>query len=100
MAWLGLDNEKEMLSRIAAGDERAFHALYEATSAALYLAVRRYAGDDESTLDILQDIYTRLWANRESLGTVRSAKDYIFIMARNAAFNHLKRQTLERKTRV
>ena len=100
MAWLRLENEKEVLLRIAAGDERAFHTLYEASSGPLYQAMRRYAGDDDSTLDLLQDVYARVWMNRASLATVRSARDYLFITARNTAFNHFKRQLLERKSRV
>lgn len=48
-------------SRAARGDRAAFSQLVETTKAGLYRFVRRYIGDADDALDIVQEAYTAAW---------------------------------------
>jgi RNA polymerase sigma-70 factor (ECF subfamily) len=97
MAWAVFDNEKDLLLRISEGDCHAFNELYLRVNASLYNAVMIYIKDENLTQDILQEIYSRIWSHRQKLTSIENLKNYLFIMARNVAFNHLKHFTLEQK---
>jgi RNA polymerase sigma factor (sigma-70 family) len=88
-------NDAELLSLIAGGDENAFAKFYHHTNRAVYNAVMVYLKDEVAAREIVQIIYISIWDKRESLASVRSLKDYLFILARNAAFDHFKRVTIE-----
>ncbi len=56
-----------------------------------------YVKDAHAAREIVQVVYIRIWDRRQSLWEVRSLKDYLFILARNAVFDHLKKVTVETK---
>jgi RNA polymerase sigma factor (sigma-70 family) len=82
---------------IAGGDEKAFARFYQQTNGGIYNAVMAYVKDPEAARDIVQIVYIRIWNRRQTLSTVRSLKNYLFILARNAVFDHFKRVTIETK---
>lgn len=89
--------ENELLPLIAAGDEQAFGRLYHQTNAGLYNAVMTYVKDQQTACEIVQQVYIRIWDSRHLLKNVHSLKDYLFVLSRNAVFDHLKRHTVEIK---
>ncbi|MDP4129672.1 MAG: sigma-70 family RNA polymerase sigma factor [Bacteroidota bacterium] len=89
--------DSELLSRIAGGDEKAFGKFYQETNGGIYNAVMAYVKDPEAARDIVQVVYIRIWNRRQMLSTVCSLKNYLFILARNAVFDHFKRVTIETK---
>ena len=46
--------------------------------------------------EIVQDVFLKIWINRASLTEVESFKAYLFVVARNHAFNCLKQLARER----
>lgn len=89
--------EQELLPLIAEGDEQAFSHLYHQTNAGLYNAVMTYVKDPDTAREIVQQVYIKLWDSRRLLKDVRSLKDYLFILARNTVFDHIKKHTVEMK---
>lgn len=45
--------------------------------------------------DVTQDIFIRLWEGRADLPEIASLRSYLFIVARNAAFNFLKKASVQ-----
>jgi RNA polymerase sigma-70 factor (ECF subfamily) len=45
--------------------------------------------------DLAQDIFAKLWTEHESLDTNLSFNSFLYTMARNAAFNHLKHKLVQ-----
>ena len=89
--------EQELLPLIAEGDEQAFSHLYYQTNAGLYNAVMTYVKDPDTACEIVQQVYIKLWDSRRLLKDVRSLKDYLFILAGNTVFDHIKKHTVEMK---
>lgn len=91
MSWTRLHNEKELQLRIASGDHTAFEELYRSTNRALFAAVIAYTRNSESAQDIVQDVFIKLWEKRKTLTEINNISNFLFIVARNAALDHLKK---------
>jgi RNA polymerase sigma-70 factor (ECF subfamily) len=62
------DDTLALARAAAAGDERAFEALYRATSGRVYAVCLRMAGDRERAAELTQDVFVRAW---ERMGAFR-----------------------------
>ena len=62
-----LDNESELISRIAVGDQYAFTALFDFYQRYVYDYGRRLTRSEDQAGEIVQDIFLKIWLNRESL---------------------------------
>lgn len=84
-------SEKELLIRVAQGDEEAFTFLFHNFRGKLYSFVLRLSGSPEIAEDAVQDVFLKLWTNRSALTEVGNLNAYLFRMARNHVLNGLKR---------
>src|SRR5688572_23770248 len=89
------NNENELIRYAAAGDATAFAALFRLYKDKLYGFLLRATGSPEMAEDIIQDIFLRLWKNRETLPEIGRFGAYIYQMARNQVINSLKRMAKE-----
>ena len=83
-------NEKALLLRVAEGNENAFAELFNNYYNQLGDFIIRIAESEEVTQEIVQDVFLKIWTNRQALAQVDSFKAYLFTVARNHAFNCLK----------
>ena len=71
-------------------DERSFRELFYS----FYSRLCRYAyfilGSKEHAEEIVQDLFARIWEQRMKLNIEGSIESYLYISARNAAYNYLK----------
>jgi RNA polymerase sigma-70 factor (family 1) len=90
-----LTNEKELLLKIAEGDETAFRDLFHSWRDKLYFFVLRITHSAEMAEDILQDTFLKIWTNRSSLGSINNFDAYIYQMARNQSITGMRRMAKE-----
>src|SRR5262245_52341233 len=74
-------------ARIAAGDQTAFEELFRAHYRPLCAFARQYVKDAEKAEDLVQDLFFRLWQDREKLRVTMSVKAYLFASVRNRCLN-------------
>lgn len=53
--------------------------------------------DEEAAKDIAQNVFLKLWLNRDRIDESRSLKSYLFTIARNETLNHLKKKQKQSK---
>lgn len=68
-------------------DEREFEGLIRQYHPMLHDYVVRRTGSADTADDILQNVFVRLWENRNSLKIRGSIKTYLFTAARNATID-------------
>ncbi len=90
MAISPVHNEKEILSRIAAGDQRAFTVLFDAYYQGLGSYVYKVTESKELTEEIVQDAFMKVWEKREMLGEIDNFSSFLFILSRNRMLNYLR----------
>lgn len=93
---LPTDNEKELLCRVAAGDQAAFGLLFNAYHQRLGAYIYRFTESLPAAADIVQDVFVKIWLRRASLSEVQSFDAYLFRAARNHVFNYLRKVARQR----
>ena len=83
------NRDKELLSELCSGDQKAFNKLYDFYWEHLFIYVARIVGNDTDAEDIVQEVFVTLWKIREKLDHVNSLKAYLIIIARNRALKHM-----------
>lgn len=78
---------------IAAGDRNAFEALFRAHYKPLCAFAVQYVKDGDKAEDVVQDLFFRLWQDREKTSITTSLKSYLFTSVRNRCLNAAKVQS-------
>lgn len=78
---------------IAAGDRNAFEALFRAHYRPLCAFAIQYVKDGDRAEDLVQDLFFRLWQDREKTSITTSLKSYLFTSVRNRCLNAAKVQS-------
>jgi len=91
-----LNDEKFRLTEIAQGSETSFSYIYELYFPQIRRYVIKFVKSEEQADDLCQEIFLKVWDNRENLLSVVSFKAYLFVLARNHCFNFLKHAAVER----
>ncbi|MFC7526064.1 RNA polymerase sigma factor [Parapedobacter sp. GCM10030251] len=82
---------KDLLHRISRNDEEAFGELYREYQPGMRDFFMRYVHADSLAEDLCQELFIKLWNNRQQLGRIREFRPYLHVIARNLALNSLKR---------
>lgn len=90
-------DEKVLLTRVATGNREAFTQLYTTHLNSLYRFIFLFTKSREESEEILQDLFIKIWENREKLREVDSFKNYIFRIAKNKMLDNIRHlQTRQR----
>lgn len=90
-----IHNEEQLLQRAAAGSQDAFTALFHLYRHKLYSFLLRTTGSPQIAEDVIQDIFLKLWKDRENLVNIEQFGHYIYRMAQNQVINAMKRMARE-----
>jgi RNA polymerase sigma-70 factor, ECF subfamily len=81
-----------LLERIAAGDPRAFEALYDRHGGAAYSLALHITGDRGRAEDVTQEAFLSVWRSRERYDPARGAvKSWLLGVVRNRSIDDLRR---------
>ncbi|QNL50193.1 RNA polymerase sigma-70 factor [Olivibacter sp. SDN3] len=87
-----IDNDvTRLLFLMSKGDERAFETIYRKYKQPIAQFVLKYVHCRTQTDDITQEIFIKIWENRDKIAGIKSFKSYLFTVARNHTLNCLKR---------
>jgi RNA polymerase sigma-70 factor (ECF subfamily) len=77
--------DQELVSRIRAGDAAAFRSLFDATWTPLVEYAMRHVHVRETAIDVVQDVFARLWERHASLHMHGSVRGYLYGAIRKRA---------------
>ena len=92
--------ESSLLARLRAGDRSAFEQIFREHFDGLAGFVYRLTRSRAIAEELVQDLFLEIWMRRERLVITETLRTYLFRAARNRAFNHLRRNKLERLWRL
>ena len=84
------------LKRLKEGDSRSFDFLFNKYYKDLVLFSCVFLKEQNSSEDIVQDIFFRLWENRENLSIESSLKAYLLTAVKNSCFEELRHREVVR----
>ena len=87
-------SEELLLARLQQDDEQAFAAIYDRFAADLiaYAGARLFRLEDAR--DIVQDVFVKLWHNRETMQIHTRLGSYLYTATRNRVIDHIRRNAI------
>ncbi len=86
-----------LLKQLRAGDKTAVNGLYEQYSNRLYRFAFGYLKSEEDTLDLVQEVFIRLWNSRKTLKDDTNLEAFLFTVARNAVISTFRKKVSEKE---
>ena len=91
---------KLLVAQLKEGSKQAFECLYRVHSKALLANIRYLVKDKEVASEILQDVYLKIWESRSNIDLDRSYKSFLYTVARNMIYDHLRKLALDERRRL
>ncbi len=89
--------EKELLQRIAQGDEAAFRIIFDHYKERFYAAAIKMTRSADTAEEIVQEVFITLWLRRGVLASVETPASYLFAIVYNNIYAHFKKLAVEKK---
>ncbi|MCC5905297.1 MAG: RNA polymerase sigma-70 factor [Balneolaceae bacterium] len=83
--------EKELIEKIRKGDEEVFGELFRTWYSDLCLFANQYVGSADLSRDVVQEVFIRIWDNRENFNINSSVKAYLYKAVKNQAISQLRK---------
>lgn len=88
-------SDAQLVNAIRASEEDAFKNLYYRYYESLFRFLCRRTRNYEISKDLMQELFIRVWRNREKLDASQSLKAYLYRIASNLAIDHLRKKEAE-----
>lgn len=83
-----VNRESEYMEKLGQGDHKSFNTLFMLYHPRVKNFLKGFIKDEEEACDMAQDIFFKVWTNRESISKVSSLKAYLYRMARNMVYDY------------
>ncbi|HEY8955956.1 RNA polymerase sigma factor [Chitinophaga sp.] len=87
-------NEKELLLRVAAGDQPAFQRLFNHYWSRMYANALQFVKSPVLAEDLTQEIFIKIWMNRERLLAVQRFDAFLYTTAKNLILDEFRKRVL------
>jgi RNA polymerase sigma-70 factor (family 1) len=85
--------ESDLIRAVADGNEKAFEVLYTLYYKKLHkFLLKTVQGQEESTLDILQEAFLRVWLNRDRLMEIENFQAWIYKVVSTEALTQIRKE--------
>jgi RNA polymerase sigma-70 factor (ECF subfamily) len=87
--------DQELALLIKKGDIRAFDKIYEKYSTRLYIFINGIIKSQKDSEDIVQEVFFKIWNNREKINEFLSLQSFLFTIAHNTTISILRKRVNE-----
>ncbi len=88
-------SEKTLISALKKGSERALDGVYALYGKRLYAYCLQFTKFKEDAEEIVEDVFVKLWTNRETIRQQDSLRALLFVMAKNQLINAYRKRVNE-----
>lgn len=89
-------SDQELTALLQKGDPSAFAEIYERYWGVLYIHALKMLRDEDEVKDVLQELFSSLWAKAAGLQLSTSLSSYLYAAVRNKVFNLIEHQKIKR----
>jgi RNA polymerase sigma-70 factor (family 1) len=90
-----LYDEKDLLNKVALGNEKAFQIIFHLYRNKIFSYSFRLLQVESLAEEIVQDVFIKLWINRATIGNIENFGGYIRHITRNYAISALRKTARE-----
>lgn len=91
--------DKQLFKEVSEGNERAFQLIFERYYQRLFSFADKVVKSPHVAEEMVQEVFIRLWEQRERLAGIKNPENYCFIVIRNQVFNYLRAAAHEQSRR-
>jgi RNA polymerase sigma-70 factor, ECF subfamily len=88
------NNNDNLIRRLQAGDNDAFVIIYHTFSGRLHRFANEYLNDSDTSNDVIQNVFTKLWQNRILLNDDTNIAAWLYTVAKNEALSLLEHRMI------
>ena len=92
-------SEKHIVERLKYGDFEAFDQLFWRYHQRLYYFAESILKNNEDARDVVQEVFYRVWKNRDNLNEESSLKSFLFTISYNLIVDLMRRKMSDRNFR-
>jgi len=85
-------NDQSLVQLLQKGNVTAFDSLFEVYSPKLYGFALKYFKNESDTEELIQEVFVKVWENRQTLKSELSFKSYLFTIALNQIRKHFNKK--------
>lgn len=85
-------NNKEVIQRLKAGDEKAFSSIYKLYWEKVYNFSNLYLTSPHDVAEIVQEVFIKLWETKHLIDEEQPFEGFLFVITRNQIFNYSRKQ--------
>jgi RNA polymerase sigma-70 factor (ECF subfamily) len=90
-------SDHELISLFIKGDEAAYTEIYNRFKGILHLHAYKKLGNLEEAKDVVQELFTAIWNNRNEMPQTDNLSGYLYQSLRNRIFNMIAHKKVEAK---
>ena len=87
-----MDNDHNLVQLLQKGNVAAFDSLFEGYSQKLYGFALKYFKNEMDAEELVQEVFVKVWENRQTLKSELSFKSYLFTIALNHIRKHFNKK--------
>ena len=98
-----LMNDSELnilIKNMVAGDRESFNKIFRRFYAPLVRFCFRFVADEDVAAEIVQDLFVKLWINREKLSINTNFESYLLRAVRNGAITYINKERSHAETNL
>ncbi|MFP4094433.1 MAG: RNA polymerase sigma factor [Cyclobacteriaceae bacterium] len=89
------DDHKELVARLKGGNHAAFKSIFFMYNQSLRTFAIKELKSEELAEDAVQEVFVKLWLNRENLDPDLSLKGFLFTCLKNHILNAIRTKSLK-----
>lgn len=90
-----MNHLREIQLKIADSDESSLAELYQLYHKRLHNFSRVLTRSDEIAEEVVNDVFVKLWSNRDKIGEIENLTVYLYVAVKNRSLNELSRKAKE-----
>jgi len=88
---------KSIINGIIKGEVKAFDKIFEIYNQKLYQFAKSILKNREDAKDVVQEVFVRIWQNRNEIKEYSTFKSYLFTIAYNIIVDHFRKRLKDKK---
>lgn len=92
-----VENESELLAKVARGDQRAFRMIYDRHGKKVYTYALQLLHSEVEAEEMVQEVFLKVWLMGKKLSQISNLEAYLRTLTKNRSLNVLRRMVLEGK---
>lgn len=86
--------DKETIHAFKQGHMKDFEKIYRLYNGRIYNFIYAMLKDSHTSMDLTQDVFVQIWNKRDHIDSNNSFGNYIFTVAKNMVYIHIRRELL------